>query len=73
MAILNPVQQLAATLVVIFITINIFAGVIFSFYRQDFDAGFTISDLWQTLKTAISYGFRGEYGKPSLVFCLFLH
>jgi len=63
MAILNPVQQLAATLVIILIMMNIFAGVIFVFFRNDFNNGFTVNSLWDMLKTAISYGFRGEYGE----------
>lgn len=65
-AILNPVKQLAATLVIIVIIINIFSGAIFLYFREDFDGGFFVTDLWQTLKTSVVYGFRGEYGTTVL-------
>ena len=61
-AILNPVQQLAATLMIIIIIVNIFAGIIFVYFLEDFDGGFAVTNLWDTLKTSIFYGFRGEYG-----------
>ena len=61
-AILNPVQQLAATLLIIVIIVNIFAAIIFVYFLEDFDGGFTVNTLWDTLKASIFYGFRGEYG-----------
>eukprot|EP01036_Dinobryon_divergens_P025774 gene25774-34355_t len=61
-AILNPVQQLAATLLIIVIIVNIFAAIIFDYFLEDFDGGFAVNNLWDTLKASIFYGFRGEYG-----------
>eukprot|EP01038_Epipyxis_sp_PR26KG_P012176 gene12176-16306_t len=61
LAILNPAKQLAATLVILVIMMNLFTGVIFALYRTDV-IGFDIYDMWEAFKLSLSYGFRGEYG-----------
>jgi hypothetical protein len=61
LAISYPVKQLAATLIMIVIVINVFAFIIFVLFRHDV-VTFNIHNLWETFKLCISYGFRGEYG-----------
>jgi hypothetical protein len=60
-AVKNPARQLIATLVIIVIVLNVFAGVIFYFYRTQV-VGFDIWSMWESFKLGLSYGIRGEYG-----------
>jgi hypothetical protein len=60
-AVVYPARQLVATLVIILIMQNIFAGVMFMFFRQDV-VTVPVMNMWDALKLCISYGFRGEYG-----------
>lgn len=60
-AIHYPARQLLATLGIILITLNVFAGIMFYFHRQDV-VTVTVRNMWDALKLCISYGFRGEYG-----------
>jgi hypothetical protein len=60
-AIFVPARQLLATLVMILITLNIFAFVVFVLYRHDV-VTVPVHNIWEALKLSISYGFRGEYG-----------
>ncbi len=60
-AIKHPAKQLIATLVIILITQNIFAGIMFIYFRHEVKT-VQIRDMWDALKLCISYGFRGEYG-----------
>jgi hypothetical protein len=60
-AVKNPARQLAATLVIIVIVLNVFAGVVFYFYRNEV-IGFDIHSMWESFKLGLSYGIRGEYG-----------
>lgn len=61
LAVQYPARQLFATLIIILIIVNIFAGVVFSVYRHDV-IGFNLYDMWEAFKLTISYGIRGEYG-----------
>ncbi len=61
LAVRYPARQLVATLVIILIMQNIFAGIMFVLYRHDVIT-VPIRDMWDALKLCISYGFRGEYG-----------
>lgn len=61
LAVQYPARQLVATLVIILIMQNIFAGLMFVLYRHDV-VTVPIRDMWDALKLCISYGFRGEYG-----------
>ena len=61
LAVRYPARQLIATLVIILIMQNIFAGIMFVLYRHDVIT-VPIRDMWDALKLCISYGFRGEYG-----------
>lgn len=60
-AVVHPIRQLFATLVMILIALNIFAFSVFVLYRHDV-VTVTIHNMWEALKLCISYGFRGEYG-----------
>lgn len=60
-AIHYPARQLLATLGIILIMLNVFAGIMFFFYRQDV-VSVSVRNMWDALKLCISYGFRGEYG-----------
>lgn len=75
-AIFVPARQLLATLVMILITLNIFAFVVFVMYRHDV-VTVPVHNIWEALKLSISYGFRGEYGvdhemSPSIGLRMFL-
>ena len=61
LAVQYPARQLFATLIIILIIVNIFAGIVFSVYRHDV-IGFNLYDMWEAFKLTISYGIRGEYG-----------
>lgn len=61
LAVQYPARQLVATLVIILICQNIFAGIMFVMYRHDVIT-VPVKDMWDALKLCISYGFRGEYG-----------
>lgn len=60
-AVQYPAKQLLATLGIILIMLNMFAGIMFFFYRQDV-VTVPVSHMWDALKLCLSYGFRGEYG-----------
>lgn len=62
-AVIYPARQLATAIFIILIMVNIFAGVIFSQYRNDFDLdGLDGSTLWDTIKLSITYGVRANEG-----------
>ena len=60
-AVTDPVRQLLSTLALICIVAYIFAAIIFQAYWTDI-ISFTDNSLWDTLKVAVFYGVRGEYG-----------
>ena len=60
LAIVYQARQLMATVVIIAIMLNIFAGIVFS-YRKDVYY-FHITNLWEIFRLCVSYGFRGEHG-----------
>ncbi len=60
-AIWNPARQLMATLVIICIVLNVFAGAVFYWYRDDV-INLDIFSMWESFKLGVSYGIRGEYG-----------
>jgi len=60
-AVQYPARQLMATLIIILICINIFAGILFTEYRMDIIT-FDVTTLWDCFKMCFSYGLRGEYG-----------
>ncbi len=60
-AVLHPIRQLAATLFMIFITLNVFSFSVFTLFRHNVTT-LPIHNMWEALKLSISYGFRGEYG-----------
>ena len=58
-AVIYPARQLATALFIILIMVNAFAGVIFSYYRYDFELGdLEASSLWESIKLSITYGVR---------------
>ena len=63
-AIYSPFRQLVATLVLLVIVIHIFSSVYFTVYAYDMDHNHVekFYDLFSSLKLALTYGLRGEYG-----------
>ncbi len=63
-AVYYPLRQLFATLMMLVITIHIFSGMYFSIFSHDVQANHVgkIAELFDSLKLALSYGLRGEYG-----------
>jgi len=70
-AVVYPARQLATAIFIILIMVNVFAGIVFTFYRDEFDLDNMEGDtLWKTYKLAITYGVRanegiGAYMKPN--------
>lgn len=59
-AVQYPFRQLVATMIIIIIALNIFAGAYFVLFHHDSD--FELDTMFDALKLGLSYGVRGEYG-----------
>lgn len=59
-----PARQLVATLTILVIVIHIFSGIYFALFYHDMETNHVepIYDLFSSLKLALTYGLRGEYG-----------
>jgi len=60
-AVQYPIRQLIATLIIILIVLNVFAGAYFMIYNNECET-FDLATMFESWKLAISYGLRGEYG-----------
>jgi hypothetical protein len=62
-AVQYPFRQLMATLIIIVISLNIFAGAYLVLYAEEFEHGLgPLTTMFNAFKISLSYGFRGEYG-----------
>jgi hypothetical protein len=63
-AVQHPFRQLVATLIILVVAIHIFSGMYFELFSYDMEHNHVepIYDLWSSLRLALTYGLRGEYG-----------
>jgi hypothetical protein len=63
-AVQHPFRQLVATLIILVVAIHIFSGLYFELFSYDMEHNHVtpIYDLWSSLRLALTYGLRGEYG-----------
>ena len=62
-AVQYPFRQLMATLIIIVISLNIFAGAYFVLFAEELEHGLgSLTTMFEAFKLSLSYGFRGEYG-----------
>jgi hypothetical protein len=57
-AVLFPAKQLMATVFIIVVVLNVFGGVLFTFYRNDVSLEVEIHTLFDAIKYATTYGVR---------------
>jgi hypothetical protein len=61
-AVIYPFRQLTTSLVIIFIMINVFSGVLFTFFRDELmnneNEYFNVYSMWEMIKIVTSYGLR---------------
>lgn len=61
-AVIYPFRQLVTSLAIILIMVNVFSGILFSYFRHEFsnsdEDNFSATSMWEMFKIVISYGLR---------------